>query len=85
VVPGDASFPYLRSGNADWQQRVALKTGSLSEPYSVNGMAGYLRKKNGGWMAFAIIVNGSDRLRQIPHETALRAAREDLEALLARN
>jgi D-alanyl-D-alanine carboxypeptidase/D-alanyl-D-alanine-endopeptidase (penicillin-binding protein 4) len=56
----------------------------LTDPVSVNGIAGYLRKKNGGWMAFAIIVNGSDRLRQIPHDRALRAARLDLEALLAR-
>jgi D-alanyl-D-alanine carboxypeptidase/D-alanyl-D-alanine-endopeptidase (penicillin-binding protein 4) len=84
VAPGDASFAYLRNGNTDWQERVALKTGSLTDPYSVNGMTGYLRKKTGGWMAFAIIVNGSDRLRQIPHDQALRAARLDLEALLAR-
>lgn len=84
VVPRDASFDYLQNGNADWLDRVALKTGSLSEPVSVNGIAGYLRKKNGGWMAFAIIVNGSDRLRQIGHERALSAARADLQALLAR-
>jgi D-alanyl-D-alanine carboxypeptidase/D-alanyl-D-alanine-endopeptidase (penicillin-binding protein 4) len=83
VVPQDASFDYLQNGNADWLNRVALKTGSLTEPYSVNGMAGYLRKKTGGWMAFAIIVNGSDQLRQIPHERALAAARTDLEAVLA--
>ncbi len=82
VVPVDASFTYLRNGNADWQQRVALKTGSLTEPVSVNGIAGYLRKKNGGWMAFAIIVNGGDRLRQIPGEQALGAARSDLEGVL---
>jgi D-alanyl-D-alanine carboxypeptidase/D-alanyl-D-alanine-endopeptidase (penicillin-binding protein 4) len=83
VVPRDASFSYLRSGTADWLDRVALKTGSLTEPVSVNGIAGYLRKKNGGWMAFAIIVNGSERLRQISHERALGAARADLQALLA--
>ncbi|MEO6185270.1 MAG: D-alanyl-D-alanine carboxypeptidase/D-alanyl-D-alanine-endopeptidase [Steroidobacteraceae bacterium] len=83
VVPGDASFAYLRSGNSDWQQRVALKTGSLTDPVSVNGIAGYLRKRNGGWMAFAVIVNGSGKLRQIPHEQALRAARSDIEAVLA--
>lgn len=84
VVPRDASFTYLRGGNADWLDRVALKTGSLSEPVSVNGIAGYLRKKSGGFMAFAIIVNGSERLRQIPRDTALAAARADLEAVLAR-
>jgi D-alanyl-D-alanine carboxypeptidase/D-alanyl-D-alanine-endopeptidase (penicillin-binding protein 4) len=83
VVPRDASFNYLQSGGGDWLDRVALKTGSLTEPVSVNGIAGYLRKKAGGWMAFAIIVNGSDTLRQIPHERALRAARSDLEAFLA--
>lgn len=84
VVPGDAPFAYLRSGNADWQRRVALKTGSLTEPVSVNGIAGYLRRKDGGFMAFAVIVNGSQRLRQIPHDRALAAARADIEALLAR-
>jgi D-alanyl-D-alanine carboxypeptidase/D-alanyl-D-alanine-endopeptidase (penicillin-binding protein 4) len=83
VAPGDASFAYLRSGSSDWQQRVALKTGSLTDPVSVNGIAGYLRKKSGGWMAFAIIVNGGPRLRQIPHEQALRAARSDIEAVLS--
>ena len=83
VVPRDASFAYLRGGNADWQERVALKTGSLTEPISVNGTAGYLRKKNGGWMAFAIIVNGTERLRQIPQDQSLRAQRSALEAVLA--
>jgi D-alanyl-D-alanine carboxypeptidase/D-alanyl-D-alanine-endopeptidase (penicillin-binding protein 4) len=83
VVPRDASFTYLRRGGNDWLDRVALKTGSLTQPVSVNGIAGYLRKKSGGFMAFAIIVNGSERLRQVPQETALSAARADLEALLA--
>jgi serine-type D-Ala-D-Ala carboxypeptidase/endopeptidase (penicillin-binding protein 4) len=84
VVPQDASFAYLRNGSPDWLQRVALKTGSVMEPVSVNAIAGYARRKDGGWMAFAIIVNGSDRLRQIAHDTALRAARTDLETLLSR-
>jgi D-alanyl-D-alanine carboxypeptidase/D-alanyl-D-alanine-endopeptidase (penicillin-binding protein 4) len=82
VVPRDASFDFLQRGNGDWLDRVALKTGSLTEPVSVNGIAGFLRKKNGGWMAFAIIVNGGDKLRQIGHERALSAARADLETLL---
>ena len=83
VVPRDASFDYLNRGNADWLDRVALKTGSLTEPVSVNGIAGYLRTKDGGFMAFAIIVNGSQRLRQVSHERALAASRSDVEALLA--
>jgi len=83
VVPRDASFDYLDRGNPDWLDRVALKTGSLMEPVSVNGIAGYLRAKDGGFMAFAIIVNGGQRLRQISHERALGASRSDIEALLA--
>jgi serine-type D-Ala-D-Ala carboxypeptidase/endopeptidase (penicillin-binding protein 4) len=81
VVPRDASFDFLQNGSADWLDRVALKTGSLSEPYSVSGIAGYMRKKNGGWMAFAIIVNGSERA-QIAHDRALGASRRDLEEML---
>jgi D-alanyl-D-alanine carboxypeptidase/D-alanyl-D-alanine-endopeptidase (penicillin-binding protein 4) len=84
VVPRDAPFAFLKRGGNDWLDRVALKTGTMNEPYSVAGIAGYLRRKAGGWMAFAIIVNGSDRRRQIPLEDALGAAREDLEAVLAR-
>jgi hypothetical protein len=34
-------------------------------------------------MAFAIIVNGSQRLRQVSHDRALAASRSDIEALLA--
>jgi D-alanyl-D-alanine carboxypeptidase/D-alanyl-D-alanine-endopeptidase (penicillin-binding protein 4) len=84
VVPRDAAFVYLREGNPDWLDRVALKTGSLSEPVLVNGIAGYLRKRNGGYMAFAIIVNGSARLPQLTGSEALSAARADLETLLSR-
>lgn len=83
VVPRDAPFSYLRSGGQGWLDRVALKTGSLSEPVSVQGLAGYLRKRNGGWMAFAILVNGAAPRAQIPQEEAMRAARADLERVLA--
>jgi len=84
VVPRDAAFEFLQNGSEEWQDRVALKTGSLTEPVSVNSIAGYLRKKNGGWMAFAIIVNGSERLPQVGRERAMSAARSDLTALLKR-
>jgi D-alanyl-D-alanine carboxypeptidase/D-alanyl-D-alanine-endopeptidase (penicillin-binding protein 4) len=82
VVPADAPFTFLQGGNTDWQQRVALKSGTLSSPYPVLGLAGYLRKKSGGWMAFAAIINGTDRLRDLPTERSLRALRTDLESVL---
>jgi hypothetical protein len=58
VVPRDAPFQFLRTGTPAWLDRVALKTGTMDTPHSVCGIAGYLRKKDGGWMAFAVIVNG---------------------------
>jgi D-alanyl-D-alanine carboxypeptidase/D-alanyl-D-alanine-endopeptidase (penicillin-binding protein 4) len=82
VVPADAPFTFLQEGNADWQQRIALKSGTLSSPYPVLGLAGYLRKKSGGWMAFAAIINGTDRMRDLPTERSLRALRTDLETIL---
>jgi len=84
VVPRDAPFAFLKHGGEDWLDRVVLKTGTMNEPVSVAGIAGYVRKKNAGWMAFAIIVNGSERRRQIPLAEALGAARADLERAMAR-
>jgi D-alanyl-D-alanine carboxypeptidase/D-alanyl-D-alanine-endopeptidase (penicillin-binding protein 4) len=84
VTPRDAPFDFLRRGSDDWLDRVALKSGSLSEPVSVTGIAGYLRKKDGGFMAFAVIVNGSARLPQVSLTEALAAMREDLQKLLTR-
>ncbi len=82
VVPADAPFTFLQGGNTDWQQRVALKSGTLSSPYPVLGLAGYLRKKSGGWMAFAAIINGTDKLHDLSTERSLRALRTDLESIL---
>jgi len=83
VVPRDAPFDFVKQGSADWLDRVALKTGTLSDPVSVTGIAGFLRKKTGGFMAFAILVNGGERLPQVPLGDALSAARTDLETVLS--
>jgi serine-type D-Ala-D-Ala carboxypeptidase/endopeptidase (penicillin-binding protein 4) len=82
VVPHDAPFAYLRGGDPDWQDRVALKTGSLSEPVPVYGLAGYLRKRSGGFIAFAMLVNGTPRLPDLTMDRSLRAMRTDLTGLL---
>jgi D-alanyl-D-alanine carboxypeptidase/D-alanyl-D-alanine-endopeptidase (penicillin-binding protein 4) len=84
TVPRQAPFGFLRQGGQAWLDRVALKTGTMDEPHSVCGIAGYLRKKNGGWIAFAVIVNGSTTTRHIPLYKAMEASRADLESLLAR-
>ena len=85
VVPRQAPFAFLRGGSPGWQDRVALKTGTMNVPHSVCGVAGYLRKKNGGWIAFAIVVNGGVvRLKHVPLHKAMEAIRADVEQLLAR-
>jgi len=83
VVPRQAPFAFLRGGSPAWLDRVALKTGTMNDPHSVFGIAGYLRKKDGGWMDFAVIVNGSARRKHVPLYQSLAAARADIESILA--
>jgi D-alanyl-D-alanine carboxypeptidase/D-alanyl-D-alanine-endopeptidase (penicillin-binding protein 4) len=85
TVPRDAPFEFMRLGSDSWLDRVALKTGTLNEPVSVCGIAGYLRKLDGSWVAFAVIVNGGPSRSHIPIEVAMHAAQSDLEEILARN
>ncbi|HEX3843689.1 MAG TPA: D-alanyl-D-alanine carboxypeptidase/D-alanyl-D-alanine-endopeptidase [Steroidobacteraceae bacterium] len=84
VVPRDAPFVFLRQGGAAWLDRVALKTGTLDNPRSVCGIAGYLRKRDGGWIAFAAIVNGGPGWTHVPLFQAIEAERTDVESLLKR-
>jgi D-alanyl-D-alanine carboxypeptidase/D-alanyl-D-alanine-endopeptidase (penicillin-binding protein 4) len=82
TVPRQAPFGFLRQGSEAWLDRVALKTGTMDEPHSVCGIAGYLRKRSGGWIAFAAIVNGGSTTRHIPLYKSMEASRTDLETLL---
>jgi serine-type D-Ala-D-Ala carboxypeptidase/endopeptidase (penicillin-binding protein 4) len=84
VVPRDAPFVFLRQGDEAWLDRVALKTGTLDNPRSVCGIAGYLRKRNGGWIAFAAIVNGGPAWKHVPLFQAIGAERADIQSLLRR-
>lgn len=84
VVPRDAPFGFLRQGGEAWLDRVALKTGTLDNPRSVCGIAGYLRKRNGGWIAFAAIVNGGPGWKHVPLFQAIAAERSDVQSLLRR-
>ena len=84
VVPREAPFAFLRVGSPAWLDRVALKTGTMDDPHSVAGIAGYVRKKDGGWIAFAAIVNGGPRMMHVPLYKSMEAMRADVDALLAR-
>ncbi len=83
-VPRYAMLHILRGGNADWSTRLAAKTGLLNDPVSVLGVAGYFRRRDGGWGAFAILVNGTSRRPHIPYDQILQAIHHDVGQLLAR-
>lgn len=85
VIPEDgASRSLRRNASDDWLQRVAVKTGTLTEPVIVYGLAGYMRKKDGGLIAFATLVNGIEGRQPIAYRSASDAVRQDLQALLDR-
>ncbi len=67
--------------NPAWMQRIAAKTGSLSEPHSVFALAGYMRLSDGSWGAFAVLVNGVYR-HDVPLWIALSATRDALTSYL---
>lgn len=80
-VPAQSPSRGLSGGNEIWD-RLAVKTGALSEPVTVHTLAGYLRFKDGGWGAFAMMVNGTRR-KPIYRVKAFEAIRKDLEDLKA--
>lgn len=84
TVPREAPYDFMRKGGDGWMDRVAIKTGTLNEPVSVCGVAGYLRKRDGGWIAFAAIVNGGPNRAHVPIDAAMRAIEADVEAILSR-
>lgn len=82
-VPQYTPSRSVKNGNNDFAMRVAAKTGSLTEPVSVRAYAGYLRLKDGGWGAFAILINGTEAKPEIRFEDSMGAIRADLERILA--
>ena len=84
TVPEQSPFAFLAEGNEEWRHRVAVKTGTLTEPDPVRAVAGYIRKKSGGWMAFAVLVNGKTAIRAHNNPRFMDAIRAEIEGLLTR-
>lgn len=80
-VPAQSPSRGLSGSNEVWD-RLSVKTGGLSEPVSVHTLAGYLRFKDGGWGAFAMMINGT-RGKRIYRVKAFEAMRKDLENMEA--
>lgn len=64
------------------QDRLRGKTGTLTEPIDAVGLGGYSRLKDGDWVAFAILVNGSPTKPNFGVETIRDAIDADLARIL---
>ena len=82
-VPRGAPMRMLRGGNRVWLTQTAVKTGSMNEPVSVLGVAGYFRTRDGGWGAFAVLVNGTRRRPHFAWYQAMVAIEHDIAGLAA--
>jgi D-alanyl-D-alanine carboxypeptidase/D-alanyl-D-alanine-endopeptidase (penicillin-binding protein 4) len=79
ALPGQTPLRFIDDpAERAWEDRVAVKTGTLTSPYAVVGLAGYVRLADGDWGAFAVLVNGTARRPEIGVETALAAVRRFL-------
>lgn len=82
TVPAYSPLGILRGPEADWQNRVMVKSGSLNEPYTVYGIAGYARARSGDWIAFAILLNGSQQHPVLPYTLSMKRLRHAVTQLL---
>lgn len=63
---------------------IRAKTGTLTEPITVSGMAGYFRHPNEGWVGFVMLANGREGKNQ-PGLMEMRNLQDDtLKSLLGR-
>lgn len=84
TVPDQTPVKLLgKQGDKAWQTRIAVKTGSMNEPWSVYSLAGYFRYRNGDWGAFAVLINGVADGPSVGRNQSLAAIRHTLERLLA--
>jgi D-alanyl-D-alanine carboxypeptidase/D-alanyl-D-alanine-endopeptidase (penicillin-binding protein 4) len=56
---GESPLAFLTAGHPVWRRCFFVKSGTLSDPVSVLGLAGYFRRADGGIGAFAVLVNGT--------------------------
>ena len=81
-VPLSAPSRTLKQGNFDWLTRLTAKTGTLSEPVTVRSLAGYFRLADGGFGAFAFIINGTADNPALTYRQTVTAYQTDMEAIL---
>lgn len=72
---------FSEPGEKHLRDSLRAKTGTLSEPIDAVGLAGYARRSNGAWVAFTVIVNGSEQKPGIGIERVRDAIDADLALL----
>ncbi|MES1927288.1 D-alanyl-D-alanine carboxypeptidase/D-alanyl-D-alanine-endopeptidase [Salinisphaera sp. T31B1] len=82
-VPLSAPSRTLKQGNFDWLTRLTAKTGTLTEPVTVRALAGYFRKADGGFGAFAFVINGTSSNPSLTYRQTVTAYQTDMEAILS--
>lgn len=83
-VPMYAPSRTLKRGDYDFESRLVAKTGTLTQPVTVRGVAGYFRLKNGGFAAYAVVINGTSAKPHLTYQQTVTAYQHDLEAILGR-
>lgn len=81
-VPQSSPMHMLKGGDSVWLKQVMVKTGSLNNPVSVLGVAGYFRTRSGRWGAFAVITNGTTSHPHVPWFKAMRAIEDDISTMI---
>ncbi|WP_439133452.1 D-alanyl-D-alanine carboxypeptidase/D-alanyl-D-alanine endopeptidase [Pseudomaricurvus sp.] len=82
TVPEFSRSNFYRSRDPEWRARIATKTGTMNDPVSISGLAGYFRKKDGNWGAFAILINGTEERPRVPYGARTQAVKETVRQIL---
>ncbi|MES2614459.1 MAG: D-alanyl-D-alanine carboxypeptidase/D-alanyl-D-alanine-endopeptidase [Bdellovibrionota bacterium] len=86
AIPGEEGtlkHRFQTSNDLPSKLMLRAKTGTLTEPFDVVALAGYSQAKNGDWLAFTIIVNGSAKSSASNTENIRQAIDSDLSKILA--
>jgi D-alanyl-D-alanine carboxypeptidase/D-alanyl-D-alanine-endopeptidase (penicillin-binding protein 4) len=73
---------FSRDTKKDLKSFLRAKTGTLTDPFDVVSLAGYSRLRNGDWIAFAVLVNGTNSKPSFGVERIRSAIDSDLEGVL---
>lgn len=84
-VPASAPSHTLKHGNFSFETRLVAKTGTLSQPVTVRALAGYFRLDDGGFAAYAILINGTEHDAKLTYHQTVTAYQNDLQKILARH